>query len=156
MMHHIEDVLADHPFFAGLSAPKLALIAGCGRNVRLDPGEILAREGDPAETFHAIRHGRVAIRVAAPGHEPITLTTLEDGDIVGWSWLFPPYRWQYDVVAIAPTATIQFDGFCLRGKCEADPVLGHDLMKRFAVLFARRLAETRLQLLDVHAPVIRD
>ncbi len=79
--------------------------------------------------------------------------TLEDGDILGWSWLFPPYVWQYDAVAVERTRAVQFDGACLRGKCEENTALGYDLMKRFAEVFAKRLEATRMQILDVYGTV---
>ncbi len=72
-------------------------------------------------------------------------------DALGWSWLFPPYRWHLDAVARGAVAAIGFDGACLRGKCDADHELGYQLMGRLADLMLRRLIATRLQLLDVYA-----
>lgn len=155
-MKHIEDVLGEHSFFADLPPATRSLIAGCGVNARHAAGEMIAREGDPADTFFAIRHGRVAVRLTPPAGPPLTLATLEDSEILGWSWLVPPYRWQYDATALTDTATIRFDGACLRQKCEADPALGYELMKRFASLFARRLSSARIQLMDLHAPARDD
>jgi CRP/FNR family transcriptional regulator, cyclic AMP receptor protein len=70
--------------------------------------------------------------------------------VLGWSWLFPPYRWHFDASASAETSAVVLDGACLRGKCEDDASLGYRLMKRFAQLIQQRLQETRLQLLDVY------
>jgi hypothetical protein len=83
------------------------------------------------------------------------ITTLGAGELVGWSWLFPPYRWHFDARATELTRTIAFDGACLRDKCEQDHDLGYELMRRFASLMLDRLQATRLQLLDVYgrAPV---
>ena len=78
------------------------------------------------------------------------IETLHDGDVVGWSWLFPPHRWHFDGRATAPTSLIAFDGACLRGKCDADHELGYQLMRRFAASIVERLQATRLQLLDVY------
>lgn len=154
-LHSIEDRLAEHAFFADLPADRRALVAGCGRHARFDAGAALAREGAPAETFHAVREGRVAIQVAAAGRPPLVIATLGPGSILGWSWLFPPYRWLHDAVAVEPVRTIEFDGACLRGKCDADPALGYDLMRRFAAVFTDRLAAARMQLLDLYGDVAR-
>ena len=150
MTKHIHDLLADHPFFEGLDAAALELIGGCAKTAHFDEGEFLCREGHAAQAFCAIRQGRVAVQLSAPGRGAVTIMTLEDGDILGWSWLFPPYVWRYDVVAVESTRIVQFNGSCLRTKCDEDPALGYDLMKRFATVFAKRLEATRMQILDVY------
>ena len=79
--------------------------------------------------FYAIRHGSVALELHVPARDAVTIDTLHDGDLLGWSWLFPPYRWEFDGRAREDTALISFDGACLRGKCDADHELGYELMK---------------------------
>ncbi len=149
-MRTIEDLIAASPVLSGLSPGQLELIAGCGTNERFAAGEPLFREGEPAEHLYLIRSGTVALETEAPGRGALVIETLHDGDLVGWSWLFEPYRWQFDARATVPTATVTFDGVCLRGKCDADHELGYELMGRFATLLVDRLQATRLQLLDVY------
>ncbi len=149
-MRQIEELIADAPVFAGLTPAQLELIAGCARNTHYDAGELLLQEGEPAERFFLIRRGRVALEIHAPGRGGIRVETLHDGEAVGWSWLFAPYRWQLDARALEPCSLVSFDGACLRGKCEADHELGYELMKRFAENMVDRLQATRLQLLDVY------
>lgn len=144
------ELVAASDVFAGLEPAHLALVAGCGRLARFDAGSFLCREGEPADAFHVLRSGRVALEIAAPGRGAIVIETLGPGDTVGWSWLFPPYRWQLDAVATEPVATVAFDGACLRGKAETDHELGYQLMRRFSQLTIQRLMATRLQLLDVY------
>jgi len=146
----IETLLTEHPFFKDMTTPHRTLIAGCGKNVGFNTGELLARTGEPANAFFAIRHGRMSIELHSPERGPLILQTLEAGDIVGWSWLFPPYQWKFDVRAVEQVRAISFDGACLRGKCERDPAMGYDFMKRFAQVFMERLEATRLQLLDLY------
>jgi len=81
---------------------------------------------------------------------PQILQTADAGEVVGWSWLFPPYQWKFDLRAIESVRAVSFDGACLRGKCEQDPAMGFDFMKRFAQVFMQRLEATRLQLLDLY------
>jgi CRP-like cAMP-binding protein len=149
-MQTLDQLIAATPLFAGLSAAHLQLIAGCGANERFAAGAPLFREGAPADRFFLIRKGAVALEVDAPGRGPLVIETLVGGDVVGWSWLFEPYRWQFDARAREPTRVVAFDGACLRGKCEADHELGYQLMKRFAASLTERLQATRLQLLDVY------
>lgn len=149
-MQALDELIAAAPVFAGLEPGQLELIAGCGRNERVSAGALLGREGDPANGFFLIRHGSVALELHAPAGGPLVIETLHDGDIVGWSWLFEPYRWQLDARAAGPCALIEFDGACLRGKCEADHELGYRLMSRFAASLIETLQATRIQLLDVY------
>ena len=149
-MRPIAELTAESPVFAGLAARHLELIAGCGTNARFTAGAPLFRAGEPADRFFLIRHGSVALELAVPQHEPVTIETLHDGEVVGWSWLFEPHRWMFDVHALGETAAIVFDGACLRGKCESDHELGYQLMRRFAAVLVDRLQATRLQLLDVY------
>ena len=155
MQKDIEALLQEHPFFESMAAPYRALIAGCGKNVHFEPGQLLAKVGNPANEFFAIRQGRVSIEIHSAERGPLILQTLEAGDLAGWSWLFPPYHWEFDVRAVEQVRAISFDGECLRGKCERDPAMGYDFMKRFARIFVERLAAARLQLLDLYGNVPR-
>ena len=152
-MKTIDALVAEHPFFEGMPANWVAFIAGCGRNVRFEPGHYIYREGQEANEFFAIRQGKVAIEIFVPGRGPVTLQTLDGGDVFGWAWIFPPYRWVFDARAVETTRAVMFDGACLRGKCENDPALGYDFMKRFAHVVAKGLDVARLQLLDVYGTV---
>ena len=146
----IRALLASHPMFAGLDEADLDLIAGCGQNAHVSPGVMLFEEGGRADTFYVLRRGKVTIETHAPQRPAIVISTLGEGDVVGWSWLFPPYRWQFDARVIEPTSAIALDGACIREKCETDTRLGYRLMQRFARLAGERLQATRLQLLDVY------
>ena len=149
-METIEALLRDVPVFAGLAPDNLALLAGCGSNVFFTAGEVLFREGDAADSFYLIRHGSVVLETFVPARGAVTIETLEDDEVVGWSWLFPPYRWHFDARALIDVRATAFDGACLRGKCEADPALGYELMSRFAQVLINRLQWTRVRLLDVY------
>ena len=153
-MRALDELIADSPVFAGLAPEQLQLIAGCGRNEHVDAGVPLFREGAPADRFFLIRSGAVALEIAPPAGGALVIETLHAGDVVGWSWLFPPYRWHFDGRATAPTSLIAFDGACLRGKCDADHELGYELMRRFAASLVERLQATRLQLLDVYGHAV--
>ena len=150
MARQLEEILADVPFLEGMSPERLVLLAGCASNVHFDAGELIFREGDRADTFYVVRHGSVAVELHSPARTPMTVETIEAGEILGWSWLFPPYRTHFDARALSSVRATGFDGACLRGKCEDDPALGYDLMKRFAQVFTERLQWTRLRLLDIY------
>jgi CRP-like cAMP-binding protein len=146
----IAEFLADHPFTKGLAPEHLELIAGCATNRTLKEGEYAFREGDPANTFFVIRSGRVALEIFAPQRGAITVQTVHDGEILGWSWLFAPHVSVFDARAVESTRVVAFDGACLRGKTESDHELGYQLMKRMARVFTDRLSATRMQLMDLY------
>ena len=143
-------LLAEHPFFRDLSASQIATIAGCATNVRFDPGAMIAREGEEARHFYVLRHGTVAVESFSPQAGPVVIQTVSAGDVLGWSWLLPPYHWHFSARAVELVRAVALDGTCLRAKCEADHELGYQLLKRFAEIVAQRLAATRMQLLDLY------
>jgi len=150
MIEGMDAIVREQPFFAGLDAGTIDLVAGCCRNVRFDAGRYLFHEADPADEFYLVRHGRVALETAAPGRGAITLQTVAEGEIVGLSWLIPPYRWTYDARAIDLVRAIGIDGKCLRQKCDSDPAFGYAMMLRFVPVLVERLQASRLQALDVY------
>jgi CRP-like cAMP-binding protein len=149
-MRTLEELLDDSPFFHDLPAGVLAQVSGCARTARFDAGETLFGAGQPADTFYLVRRGRVSIELRNPSRGTITLDTVHDGEIAGWSWLVPPYIWTFDARAAEATSAVAFDGACLRGKCDADPGLGYALMQRVAQVMYERLQAARVQLLDMY------
>jgi CRP/FNR family cyclic AMP-dependent transcriptional regulator len=146
----LDELIAHSALFAGMQPSHLELIAGCAQNRHVGPGTLLLREGEPADVFYLIRRGTVALEVHAAGRGSLMIETLHPGDTVGWSWLFPPYRWQLDGRTRESCELVAFDGACLRGKCEQDHEFGYLLMRRFTANLFERLQATRLQLLDVY------
>ena len=149
-METIETLLREVPFFSTLEPDQLALVAGCASNVHFDEDEVLFREGEQADTFYLVRHGVVAVEMFVPGRTTTTIETIESGEMIGWSWLFPPYRWHFDARALVPVRATAFDGACIRGKCAEDPALGYALMSLFAQVLIERLQWTRLRMLDIY------
>ena len=146
----LEKTVREHPFFAGLDEEFLKLVGGCAKNVRFEAGQYLFHEGGAADQLFLIRHGTVALEVAVPGRGPLIFQTVGEGEIVGLSWLFPPYRWAFDARARELVRAVAMDGKCLRDKCEADHDLGYDVMKRLVPILIQRLQATRMQILDVY------
>ena len=149
-MRMIDDLIREHDFFKGLAPDYRALLAGCATNVRFNLNEFIFREGEAANKFYVIRHGKVALDVYVPGRGYVTMQTVNQGEVLGWSWLFEPYQWHFDARALNLTRAIAFDGQCLREKCDTDHELGYDMMKRFVQIIIQRLQATRLQNLDMY------
>jgi CRP-like cAMP-binding protein len=152
-METLERLLAEHPFCQGMEKGHLELLTGCASNVRFDGSQYIFRQGEEANNFYLIRHGKVAIEIHAQERGGIILQTVDEGDVVGWSWLVPPHRWTFDARAVELTRAIALDGKCLRKKCEEDHDLGYELFKRFTQIMAERLEAARLQLINIHGPL---
>lgn len=150
-METLERIIAEHPFFEGLESYYTGLLTGCASNVRFTAGTYIFKEGEEANTFYLIRAGKVALEILPPQSRPITVETLTEGELLGWSWLLPPYVWNFHAHALQDTRAIAIDGKCLRNKCEQNHDLGYEVLKRFSQIMARRLQATRFQLLDVYA-----
>lgn len=147
-----ETILPQQHFLKGMDAAQLSAISGCATYVRFGKGDFLFREGEHARHFYIISSGTVALEIFSPGREPIIVGTLDEGNVLGWSWLFEPYKWHFDAVAQSEVSVVAFDAGCLRSLCEADHDLGYELMKRFAKVIMERLQATRLALMDLYAP----
>lgn len=145
----IRDLLAAQQVLRDLEPADIDLIAGCGHNEVFPAGAFLAHEGDQANHFFIVREGQVALEMHA-STGPLLIDTIGAGNLVGWSWLFAPYRWVFDVAAIQTTHAVVIDAACLRDKCDADPAFGYRVMKRFAQVIVDRLQTTRVRLLDLY------
>ena len=156
MIKDMQEIVGDHELFRGLSQSHVELLAGCADNIAVQSSEYLFREGEPADHFYLIRHGHVALQMAVPGRGSLVIETLAANDVLGWSWLVPPYRWHFDAEAMAATAAVRFDAACMRGKLNSDHDLGYELTTRFLPLVVDRLQATRLRLLDLYGDVDAD
>jgi CRP/FNR family transcriptional regulator, cyclic AMP receptor protein len=149
-IENLEPSLAEHPFFQGMKKCYLQLVTDCAKSMRFEAGELIFREGEFADLFYLIRHGKVALEIFIPERGSVPILSLGTGDALGWSWLSPPYKWRFDARAIETTLAFTLDGKCLDEKCDENPKLGYDLLKTIATLITERLHATRLQMLDVN------
>jgi len=146
----LERILIEHPFFDGMKQEHMDLLVGCASNARFEGGQFILREGEEANSFYLLRQGQAALEIYTPGRGPLSIQTLGAGEVLGWSWLVPPYRWRFDARAIELTRAIALDGKCLRQKCEEDAELGFELLKRFSQVMVEHLQAARFQLLNVY------
>lgn len=146
----LDSVLAEHPFFSDMSDHARGLIVGCAGNRVFHDGDFILRDGDEANEFYLIRHGTVALEIHLPGRAPLVVETLGNGEVLGWSWLLPPYRVSFDARAVGLVRALGIKGSCLRKKCDEDCALGYEFYKHFLPVVASRLTATRLQLLDMY------
>ena len=148
-MQELEKVLAEHVFFQGMEKRHLQILAAAACQVQFAKGEEFFREGDEANYFYLLLSGKVALFMPSYHTEPLEILTLGAGEILGWSWLFSPYRWKLTAVAQEVTRAISLDGKFVREKCEDEHDLGYELMKRFAHVIDSRVEALSLHLVGV-------
>jgi CRP/FNR family cyclic AMP-dependent transcriptional regulator len=147
MHHQLKSSLAKCPFWEGLREDYQQRLLESAMFQKFAAGERLFMEGDPANRFYVILDGEVALESTDGEKAPVLIQKIGAGDVLGWSWLFPPYYWHFDACATKPTTAIFFYGTRLRLACDNDPGLGYELIKRIAVVVIQRLQATRKELL---------
>jgi len=139
-----------HPFLAGINRVQLALLNDCAMATDFKNGETILRKGEFANRFYLIESGKVVLESLDASGEPLVIETIGSGDLLGWSWMFPPYTWQFTARAVEPTAAIFFYGTILREYCEKDHSLGYELLKRMNAVMVKRLQAARKNMLALH------
>jgi CRP/FNR family transcriptional regulator, cyclic AMP receptor protein len=144
------DLLAAHPFLAGMTPAQLDRLSLWAHRSLLHEGKRVFSEGSKAERFWLIRDGKVALDAQTPDGKSVVVEELGPGTVLGWSWLFPPYRWHLGATAVEQTLTVEMDGAGIRRLCEEDPEIGAELYRRFIQVVVDRLQATRQRLLETY------
>ncbi len=143
-------ILAAHPFFAELRSQAMPFITACASSIHADVGTYIVHEGEEASHFYILNEGKVLLEAFDARLGAVPIETIPAGEVLGWSWLFPPYRWHFSARAIEPVHAVTLDALCLRDACERDHEFGYLLVKQVAQVMMQRLQATRLQLLDIY------
>ena len=146
-MIDVTAALTAHPFFHGMSEDHLAVIAEAASDVTFPAGHRLFEDGGGANRFWLIQSGQVALDLHVPGEGRVRIDTIGMGELLGWSWLFPPYEWAFGAVAASPVEAFEFDGQAVRASCASDPALELEVTQRVARVLAKRLQSTRAKLI---------
>lgn len=141
-LSELENAVAGHPFLEGMSPAHLRILAESAMLTRFEAGQVLFHEGEIANRFYLLESGRVSVETRSDTQQVITIQQLGAGDILGWSWLFPPYYWHFSACATEATLAIFFYGTRLREICEQDREFGFQLMRRVTGVLMRRLQMT--------------
>jgi CRP/FNR family transcriptional regulator, cyclic AMP receptor protein len=139
--------LAAHPFLRGMSGDRLSVLAEAARDVSFPAKYRLFEDGGSATRFWLIQSGHVSLDLHIPGEGPVVIESIGMGELLGWSWLFPPYKWAFGAVAATAVEAFEFDAPKVREYCAADPELGYEFSQRVSRVLARRLLATRIRLI---------
>lgn len=145
-MAALQKIIAEQPFFKDFDPSYLPFLADCARQVHYEPGHYILREEEPAQNFYLIQQGSVALGTFVVGRGFTTIQSLGKGELLGWSWLIPPYHWHFNAMVVQNTTAIEFDGQPIRQKCQEDHHFGYELLRRVALTIGDRLRATRMRL----------
>jgi CRP/FNR family cyclic AMP-dependent transcriptional regulator len=143
--------VALHPFLAGMNRTQLALLTDCAMAAHFKTGQTILREGEFANRCSLIETGKVVLEAGGCFREPLLIEAIGAGDLLGWSWMFPPYVWHFTARAVEPTTVIFFYGAILREYCEKDRSLGYELLKRISAVMVKRLQAAHKQMLSIYS-----
>lgn len=150
MTRSVAELVAAHPLFADLDAAAVARVGACSQLVSVPAGRLLIAEGADADALYLVRRGRVSVELHAPGRGPLVVEVVGPGGVVGWSWLVPPYRWQFDGRALDDLGAVAVDAGCLRDRIDEHPAFGVALLTRLGGTVLGQLQSTRLRLADLY------
>ncbi len=148
----IDDYLSAHAFFSGLDKQSKKFLSNSAEVLQIKQGEVLFQPGASADKFYLLRNGEISVRVPAMMGPALEIQKLKAGQILGWSWLIPPYRWNFQARAVEDSDLLEFDGSAILARCEKDPKFGYELFKRFAALMSERLDAARQKMMDEWNP----
>lgn len=140
-------LLAAQPFLKGLTQSQLTVLSNNAMLVEFPADKMIFEEGLAANRFYILLEGEVSLEARNKSGPADHIQTIKAGDVLGWSWLFPPHKWSFDARAAKPTKAIIFFATTLRELCDKDHELGYELMKRVSKVVIERLQATRIQLL---------
>jgi len=148
----IEGYLATHEFFSELDDRSKKFLADSAKVRAVDAGDVLFHQGESADKFYLLQSGEVSVQVPALMGPALQIQKIRNDQILGWSWLIPPYRWNFQALALEATQVLEFDGSIILARCEQDPAFGYQLLKLFAALMSERLDAARQKMMDQWDP----
>ena len=146
------EYLSTHEFFSGFSDDVLKFLCGCSSTFAIKKGQILFRQGENADKFYIVRSGRISIQMPAIMGPSLEIQTLGENQVLGWSWLISPYKWNFQAMPEADSELLMFDGIAILARCDQEPKFGYELLKKFAALMSKRLDVARQKMMDEWNP----
>jgi CRP-like cAMP-binding protein len=126
-------------------------LMGVAREVAFPADGRIFEAGGNADRFWVVRSGTVSLYQNVIADRRISVATLGPGDLLGWSWLFPPHRWDFGAEAFSPVRAYEFDAREVGTLCEGDDTLELSLTRTIGAILANRLETTRTALIEHYA-----
>ena len=146
------EYLSAHEFFYEFSDDLLKFLCECSSTHEIKMGQILFRQGENADKFYVVLNGRISIQMPAIMGPTLEIQTLDKDQVLGWSWLISPYKWNFQTKAEEDSELLQFDGVAILARCEQEPKFGYELLKKFAGLMSVGLNAAREKMMDEWNP----
>lgn len=140
--------LKDNSIFSALDPGEIEFLASAATAEHMEPGHVVFRHGERARDFFLILSGEVAIEIPAIEGPTLFLQHLKPGQVLGWSWLIPPYQWSFMARTEQPVDVIRFDGATVLERCESDAEFGYHILRAFSAMMSERLGQARRRIME--------
>ena len=149
----ITEYLSAHEFFSEFSDDDLKFLCECSSMREIKKGQILFLQGENADRFYVVRNGRISLQMPAIMGQILEIQTVDEDQVLGWSWLISPYKWNFQTEVEEDSELLQFDGVAILARCEQEPKFGYELLKKFAALMSVGLNAARQKMMDEWNPI---
>lgn len=144
--------LRENSIFSLLDDEEREFLVSAAVSEKMAPGHVIFRHGERAACFYLITAGEISIEIPAIEGPTLFLQHLRPGQVLGWSWLIPPYQWAFMARAERPVEVIRFDGARVLERCESDPKFGYDVLRAFSAMMSERLGHARRRIMAEWQP----
>lgn len=148
-MDHLPELIEKHPFLSVINPAFLPYFEECASLRRFASNQQIFHEGNDADHFYLVLSGKIVLGTFVPGLGMVNIQTLSGGDVLGWSWLFPPHRWHFTATTAEPTEVVSLNAQSLRAAAAKDRDFRDELLTRVVKTLLGRLQATRAQLIDL-------
>lgn len=135
--------LREIPAFQRLDEEHLAFVVSCCETISLGQDEEIFHADGTADAFYLIVQGSVGLFNNYESGENVHVQSIEPRELLGWSWMVPPYEWEFTAIATSPAILMKFDAAKIRARCEQEPEFGFMVMRRICEQMLSRLHSMR-------------
>ncbi len=148
----IQKTLSENPFFSELDDDAVAFLVAHAKELKISQDEVIFKRGEHADKFYLVRSGRITVEIPAVYGPSLEIQNLGAGEVLGWSWLIDPYKWDFQARVEEDADLLEFDGAAVLENCEKDRNFGYEILKQFTELMSERLTGARQRMMDTFSP----
>lgn len=126
----------------GLPEDEAARVRALAVPVTVPSGGVLFQLGADADALYVVVSGRIDLTLPMKirdREEDVLLEEKQPGDTLGWSGLIPPHRFTLKAKAALQTELLAYPRAQLLSHFEANPAVGHAVMRNVAAVVGQRL-----------------
>ena len=143
-----QHALRHHAFARGLGEEQIATLASLASEVTFLEGEVILENGQHSRAFFLLLTGSVSVELCAANFV-VSVQALSSGQVFGWSALLDHHDTVFQVRARENTTALRLEGEDLKAACQADPLLGKEVLQRALAVVAGRVRATEIRFAEM-------